>query len=353
MFFLNKNLISFDIGASSIKMVEVLGKKGKEIKKIDYEMLPAGAVVSGMIENMDQVSAAMANLASKNKILLKQRFCALSIGGSPLVVRRSVFPKIEDDIFEQVELEAGQHFQFDLEELHIEHEVQDAYKTDQGTPVLICGAKMEVVQSYVDVAVGLGMQVAVVDSDILCLVNLFESLYPQADGLNAIVNVGASGATVILTYGTHFLFSRDIPSGGIYYTEQISSQLSMSVEEAESIKIASMSGGTSPDLMRVLNELNDQLVQEIEQCIEFYFQSGDAPPNLNQVQRFFLSGGGSVVLGLDAAIANRMRGEVILLDPFQNRKFKSGKDRDKGSELRHIYGVTAGLSLRTYKDDVD
>ena len=69
--------------------------------------------------------------------------------------------------------------------------------------LILCGVKQEVVQSYIEAVRALGMRVGVIDSDILCLANMFQYNYGEIDGLSALVNIGASGSSVSLIYEGH------------------------------------------------------------------------------------------------------------------------------------------------------
>lgn len=355
MLFLNKNLIGIDVGTSCVKLVELNGGKNKLVKIAGLELLPLGCVVNGIVEEPEVLKEAIKRLAKRLKLTLRGRRCALSLGGSSIVVKRSVFEKIEseEDLAEQVRYQAEQHFQFDLDELFYDHYPMKEYAYEGGTPVIICGAKQVLVQSYVKVVRDLGMRVGVIDSDILCLANMFEYNYSDAVGLNTIVNIGASGTSVSLIYGNQYLYTREIPTGGDYYTQHISSELGIDREQAESLKVSAgtASGATPRELINALGELNEQLTGEISQCVDFYFQSGEAPVEVEDIERIFLVGGGARVLGLDATLAAKNNVNVEILNPFHKVQVKTSKSvADYILTQGHLYGVSVGLGLRSMND---
>lgn len=351
MLFLNKNLISIDIGSSCVKMLELTGRGQKTVKSSGIELLEPGVVVNGRIEDPAALTTALSNLAKKLKIMTKGRRCALSLGGNSIVVKRSVLENVDDQLQlnEQVRYEAEQHFQYDLEELFWDYYPLKEFSTEGSTPVIICGAKQEIVQSYIQVVRDLGMRVGVIDSDILCIANMFNHNYGEVEGLSAIVNVGASGSSVSLVFNKQYLYTREIPTGGDYYTQTISNSLGIDKNQAENLKVtaASSSGETPQDLMNVLNELNEQMVSEVGQCIDFYFQSGDVPHEIEELDNIFLVGGGARVLGLDAALAAKNNVPVNVLNPFHKIDVNPKKiELEYILTQGHLYGVSVGLGLR-------
>ena len=161
MLFFNKNLISIDIGSSCVKMVELTGRNTKNLKSSGVEMLEPGIVVNGRIEDPQALTKAISALAKKLKIITKGRRCSLSLGGNSIVVRRALLESVgdENDLYEQVRFEAEQHFQYDLDELFWNYHALKEYEQGGMLPVVICGAKQEVVQSYIQVVRDLGMRV--------------------------------------------------------------------------------------------------------------------------------------------------------------------------------------------------
>lgn len=355
MLFLNKNLISIDIGSSCVKMLELSGRGTKTVKTTGIEILEPGVVMNGRIEDPQALTNAISNLAKKLKIVTKGRRCALSMGGNSIVVKRAVFENVNDemDLNEQVRYEAEQHFQYDLEELFWDYYAMKEFSDGSGTPVIICGAKQEVVQSYIQVIRDLGMRVGVIDSDVLCIANMFNHNYGDVKGLSAVVNVGASGTSVSLVFNGQYLYTRDIATGGDYYTQMISQNLGIDRNQAENLKVtaASSSGETPQDLMNALNELNEQLVSEVGQCVDFYFQSGEAPQEVEDLENIFLVGGGARVLGLDAALAAKYKVPVNVLNPFHKIEVNPKKiEMEYLLTQGHLYGVSVGLGLREMND---
>ena len=355
MFFLNKNLISIDIGSSCVKLIEVTGGSKKVVKSTGIEVLEQGVVVNGRVEDSTALIAALTRLTKRMKISTKGRRCSLALGGNSVLVKRTVVEGVKDELelSEQVKYEMEQHFQYDLEELFFDYYEMKEFSDESGVPLILCGVKQEVVQSYIEAVRALGMRVGVIDSDILCLANMFQYNYGEIDGLSALVNIGASGSSVSLIYEGQYLYTREVATGGEFYTSELSKKLGIDRNQAENLKVtaASSSGETPQDLINALGELNEQLVNEIGQCVDFYFQSGEAPPQIENLNNIFLVGGGARVLGLDAALAAKNNVPVNVLNPFHKMDVNSKKvGMDYILTQGHLYGVSVGLGLRAIND---
>jgi type IV pilus assembly protein PilM len=227
-------------------------------------------------------------------------------------------------------------------------------QTEQGeAQVLLVAAKREMVEQFLSVVRAVGMRTGVVECGAFSIANMFEYNYGLFDGLTALVNVGASVTQVSLLAAGQYVFTRDVPIGGEEYSRRIMETLSVDRDNAENLKIASSQGdgGGSPELAKLLAEINEQLVSEIQVTIDFFFQSGDPSAAQGGIGNLFLTGGGSRVLGLDAALAAALQIPVQILNPFQRIEVNPRKfQMDYISMQGHLYGVAVGLGMRMLGD---
>ncbi len=349
-------LIAIDIGSSSVKVVELSGKNDRKLRAIGLEMLPDGYVVDGAIQNPEMVEGIIHGLLKRMKIMTTGRRVAIALGGSSLLVKKVGFPPMANsaELHEQIYYQAEQHFQHDLDELYFDyHEISKVPDHTGNIPVLLVGAKREVVEQYLSLIRGLGMKVGAIDCDILSVVNMFEYNYGVADALIAIVNIGASTTQVSLNFRGEYLYTRDIAIGGNDYSQRLMSVLAIDKVNAESLKVAASLGEDSlPAAVHdVINEVNQQIVTELQMTFDYFLQSGGGPPDLRKVKHVFLSGGGSRTIGLDAAIAASVQIPVQIINPFHRidvnpRRFQLDYILSQG----HLYGVAVGLALRATND---
>jgi len=356
--FFNRPLVAIDIGASSVKIVEMTGKGDRQLRAIGLELLPEGAVIDGAIQDLEVVESTVKALIKKLKISTTGRRAAVALSGSSLLIKRVGFAPTQDpaEMHEQIFYEAEQHFQHDMDELYFDyHELKDEADHTGNIPVLLVGAKRDVVEQYLGIVRSLGMRTAVIDCDVFSVSNMFEYNYGMIDGLIAIVNIGASVSQVSLVSQGEYLYTRDISLGGDDYSVKLTGVLGVDKDNAENLKVAASQGDDSvPDeVHNVLNEINQQLVSEIQLTVDYYFQSGEAPPEITGITHLYLSGGGSRTLGLDAAVAAALQLPVQIINPFHRvdvnpKRFQMDYILGQG----HLYSVAVGLAMRTPDDSM-
>lgn len=348
-------LIAIDIGSSSIKVVELSGSSSRRLRSIGLEMLPVGAVQDGQIQNQDAVTSALKNLLAKLKIRPFGRRASIGLSSSSVLIKKIlVDAQKQADLSEVVFYEAEQHFQTDMSEIYFDYsKLGDLTQESSDTPVLIVGAKREIVESYIGLVRSIGMRTGIVDCNVFAAANMLEFNYGAFDAITALVNVGASSTQIILVHQGQYVYTRDLPIGGDEYSRRIMELLSIDRENAETFKVGSSTGdgNVPPELTRLLAEINDQLVHEVQLAIDYFLQSGEAPQNLG-IGSVFLTGGSSRVLGLDAAMAAALQLPVQIINPFQKIDISPGKFQMDYILLQgHLYGVAVGLGLRALSDN--
>ena len=350
----NRPLIAIDIGSSAVKVVELSGGAQKKLRAVGLEVLPGGAIVDGQVQNQEALENVLKELLKKLKIRTAGRRAALALTGSSVLIKRVLITAKGADLGEQVYYEAEQHFQADMAEIYFDYAELGPAGTGGETAVLLTGAKREMVEQYIALMRAVGLRTGVVECGVFSAANMFEYNYGVSPGLTAVVNVGAAFSQVALTQGGEFLYARDVAIGGEEYSRRIMELLGVDRDNAETLKVAVSQGDNNvPDeLHRVLGELNEQLVNEIQVTIDYYFQSGEAAGRDGGLTSLFLTGGGARILGLDAALAAALQIPVQIVNPFQRvvvnpKKFQMDYILMQG----HLYGVAMGLGLRTMGDN--
>lgn len=349
----NRSLVAIDIGSSAIKVVEMSGQRQKKLRAIGLEILPPGVVVDGMIQNQEIVENVLRELLKKLKITTTGRRAALSLGGSSVLIKRVNVAAKDSDLAEQVYYEAEQHFQADMADIYFDYcELESVAGTE--VPVILVGAKREMVEQQIAAVRAVGMRTGVVECDVFSAANMFEYNYGIADGMIAVVNIGASVSQVSLMARGDYLYTRDVAIGGEEYSRRLMEALGIDRESAEALKVGASQGeGNVPaEMHKVLGEVNEQFVGEVQVTIDYYFQSGDPSLRDMGLSSLFLTGGGARVLGLDAALAATLQIPVQVINPFQKidvdpKKFQMDYILMQG----HLYGVAVGLALRAMGDN--
>jgi type IV pilus assembly protein PilM len=303
------------------------------------------------------VAQIITALAKQLGMRLKGRRAAISIGGTSVLIRRLVLDDVSDtvQVEELVKSDFEQQFQLGIEDLYTNFFIDtESQQPDGKIPVVTAATKQVTVQKHIATLKSSGLKVGLIDCSALTLVNVLEYTYGKVPGLSVIICVGAQSTQLVFTLFGQYYYNRDIPYGGNYYTEEIARFLKIDKTKAESLKISANSshGETPAELIKIFSEVNAQVVSEISGTIDFFFSANEVPADTNSVQSFFITGGGSHALGLDAAIASKFGVPVSILAPFH--KIDSGKfEMDYILSQGHFYTNAVGLALRKFEDEME
>ena len=99
-----KNLVGLDIGASSIKVVQLKEKaKRYSVVRSGFATLPPQTIVDGHIMNSGAVTESLMRLFKDNKI--SQKEVAIGVYGQSVIVRKITVPMMTaEELEEQISL---------------------------------------------------------------------------------------------------------------------------------------------------------------------------------------------------------------------------------------------------------
>ncbi len=342
-----KNLVGLDIGSSSIKMVHLRDRgkgKGYELLNFGLQPLPREAIVSGTVMDAGAVITALQDLVRETG--LKETNVATSVDGSSVIIQKINMTAMSDgELSEAIRWEAGQYIPFDMEEVRLDHEVLEQDPATGNLKVLLVAAKRDLVNEYTSLLSQAGLNTFLVDIDSFCVQNAYEVNYPiNASEITALINIGASTTNVCMVKGTTPLFWRDLQWGGDNFTDAIQRELTLTYEQAESLKRGnSLDNIKFEQVIPVINQMNQEFGTEIKKTFDFFKLTA----NEGAVQKIVLSGGGTMVSNLDRFLAQQFGVSVEIMNPFQNIEINE-KDFPVESINANAscFSVAVGLAVR-------
>jgi type IV pilus assembly protein PilM len=342
-----KNLIGVDIGSSAIKVCQLKeSRKGYGLIRLGFTPLPPQSIVDGHLMNSQAVIEGLGRVFAEAKI--RQREIALSISGQAVIIRKISVPMMTAaELDEQIQWEAEQHIPFDIKDVHVDYEVLRRRPEAGQMDLLLVAAKRDEINDYTQIARSAKLKPLVVDIDAFTVQNLFEmSRGIPSEVTFAIINVGASLASInIISRGTS-AFTRDIANGGNYITEQIQRQLNVSFDQAEEFKCTSVLAGREAvpaQVSQVIEVVSDSIAGEIQRSLDFFMATSGEP----EMHRIYLTGGSSTLPALPLAISRRARVPVEVLEPME-RITVEAKEVNQDLLRRRVgqFSVALGLAMR-------
>ena len=343
-----EELIAIDVGASSIKFVE-MDLKGDAPVVNQFAVVPlTGEIFQGSaIGSTEQVSTTISTMLEAAGIAGKRVVTAMP---SPSVFSKRVqLARVPlSELGSTIEFEAANYVPQSTNGLKLDFHVIGASGKSH-LDVLLVAVKNEVVDSYLDVIASAGLDTAVVDIDYFALQNIFEANYPELLDKNvALLNVGSRFTTINICRGGQSLVTSDIGIGGKSFTEALASELELSPQDAEKAKrAADPAHPRHSSIEEVVDRLVEAAASELNRQLSLVWNSGGADEGIDTI---FISGGGALIRGFLEELSEKTGVKCERLNPFKLVQIGSSIDRTQLEAMSPLIAVCAGLGLRQAGD---
>jgi type IV pilus assembly protein PilM len=344
-----KNLVGVDIGASSIKVVQ-LKEKGKKLQVVRWGFAPLApqTIIDGHVMNASAVTEGLLRIFSEQKI--QQKDVAIGVYGQSVINRKITVPMMtQAELDEQITWEAEQHIPFDIKLMSIDYEVLRKRPEAGQMDLILVAAKKDEINDYANILREAKLRPLVVDINGFAMQNIFENQYGlPPDGTIALLNVGAVVSTLNIVSRGVSAFTREITNAGNAITEEIRKQCNCSYEQAEAYKCGGGPTQIVPqEVHQIIMQASVGLAGEIQRSLDFYL----ATSGETEISRIFVSGGSAYLAPLAQAIEKRARVPVQLFDPMANLTVDTKAVNEPQMRAMAAQMVVAlGLSLRCDKE---
>lgn len=351
MFFSSKKVVGLDLGSSSIKMAELkISGNFAELENFASVQTPQQALSNGEITDSFLLGEAV-------KLLHKeQRFSRVNANvgmwGNSAIVKKISLPKRDPkELQEQIKFEAQQYLPFDISQVTLEHHILPFSTTPDMMDVLIIAAQNDFVGKYIEVATFAGLKCKIIDVSSLALANIFEFNYGRFSEPIALFNFGANSTQFLVILQGEVLFVRDIPVGGFHFTNEISKNMGITLEEAEALKLSSTNdkgGDEVPENTRTFMKMAlDYVTEEIRNSIDFYSASGGDL----QITKAYFTGGASLTEGMSEHLQEVLKIPFEQLNPLLKVKSTNKKLTPQYlAQITPFLATALGLALREVGD---
>jgi type IV pilus assembly protein PilM len=345
-----KHLVGVDIGASSVKVVQLKEGRGKRLEVIrqGYAELPPQTIIDNHVMNASNVTEALLRIYSDAKITQKE--VAVGVYGQSVIVRKITVPMMSnDELEEQIGWEAEQHIPFDIKVMSIDYEVLRRRPEAGQMDLLLVAAKRDEINDYAAILKDAKLKPVVVDINAFTIQNVFENQYGlPPDSTVALLNVGAAVSSLNIVSQGVSSFTREITNAGNQITDEIQKQCNVPSEQAEAYKRGGGSTEVVPqEVHAIIQTACDGLAGEIQRSLDFYL----ATSGEQEINRIVVSGGSAYLAPLCKSIEKRARVPVQLFDPFQNLTVDAKFVNEAALRARAAQFVVAlGLALRCEKE---
>lgn len=348
MFFSSKKVVGIDIGSSSIKLAELtLSSGGATLDNFAIIPSPQQAITNGEITDSLLVADSIKSAFRENGF--KHKGVCIGLSGTAVIIKKISIPRVDPKkLREQVQYEAAQYLPFDVSQVTIEHHVLSFTSSPENLDVLVIAAQNEYILNYISSINQAGLKCSILDVNSLALSNVFELNYGKTSEPVALFNFGSNITNFLVLFQGEVIFSRDIPVGGFHFTNEISKNMGVTFDEAETLKISQSSQQETPEETRTfMNIALDYVTEEIRNSIDFYTATAQG----HVITKAFYTGGASLTAGLVDHLVDVLK---LSFEPFNPcASLKPGSKKITPLYLQQIApfaSIACGLGIRSVGD---
>ena len=332
-----KSIVGLDIGSSCIKAVELTREK--------YDRVITGYAQID-VPNEGARQEAIAELMRVAKFRSKR--VATAVSGKNVIFRYISMAEMTDDrLLQAVRLEAEKYIPFDVSEVELDAQKIGNGQDSNGKPdmkVLLVAAKKSIVSDHARILTELGLQPVSVGVDGFALGNAWELGDLVNPGIQdpgrtvALIDIGATKASINILRDNISCFAREVPMGGQDLTNAIARRLGVEPAQAEILK-------RSPgEQLTVVQEATSQVLEdlgnEINLSFDFFENQFDG-----EVQEVWLTGGSALLPFLEESFEKIFEKRTKTWNPIEGLKVKSDNvDVEALNQLAPQLAVALGLA---------
>ncbi len=353
-------LVGIDIGARAIKLLQ-LREHSRGLRVVGagrvnvHETGSDGADVGPLVEQLRGAFAAGG---------FTGRRCVVCLPRNEIRIQSVRMPRMPLDELRQAAVwEASQRFGFDRNAMEVDvirtgAELQGAENREE---VLLIAAPHESINAWLQPLMAAGLRPVALETHFTALARMFTATDPVDSAqkrVRVVVDVGASGSTVMITRDRHIAFCKSIDIGGDQFDRAVADHLQIDTAAARELRASRMAAATGQDAAPALNDPSIQraeydavrpllgdFAKEVVLCLRYYGVTFRGHPP----ERLILTGGDCLEPRLGETLADQCKIPVAYDD--QRSMLDSLADGIRGVMQRPAgpsawWAVAAGLSLR-------
>jgi type IV pilus assembly protein PilM len=352
MFFDSNKVIGLDIGTNSIKVIELdVSPRKATVISFGVAPTPTGTISGGEIMDPMTLSQTIKSLLEKTNT--KRKHASVGIWGTAVIVKRVSLPKMDLQLLdEQIRWEAEQYIPFDIQEINLEYHVLSSSQSSAETmDILLVAAKKDLIMNYLETVESTGISCSVLDVSTFALANCFMINHPELKNeTSAVFDIGSGVTNFVVVENGEAVFARDIPMGGYNYTTDIQKGMGISIQEAEGLKLDISLGRPAPEELKgIVQSSHESFCDELNRSLDFF--TSTATSTQGRIERIYITGGGSLMIGLKESLANLSQLPVEIFNPFNVVQVdKNVIASEYISQIAPLAAIAVGLALRKAGD---
>lgn len=344
---MNKKAFGLDIGATSIKLVWLDGKKGAFILKAALiSPAPAHGMMSESALDIEEMAQALAKAVKDAGVDTK--LVNVALPENQVYTKVLEMPVISDrELASAIYWEAEQYIPVPLQNITLVWNVLKRPNTateGDKMQVLMVGAPTLLVNKYQKILQMAGFSVNSMETEILATLRslVLDETFPTS----LIVNIGAISTSFAIVRNGVMVFTYSMSIGGAAINRAIATDFGLTPQQAEEYKrvygVSQKSLGGK--IGRATEPILNSILSEIKKSIAFYSQKykDDSP-----IRQIILSGGTAKLPGIEIFFANNSGIETAIANPW--KVLASQQMPKEILDNASDYTIAVGLAMKDYE----
>jgi type IV pilus assembly protein PilM len=356
-----------DLGTRALKYV-ILKKTARGLKLIHCGIRPIPkASIDANEEDQSALLSQLLQQTLKSK-KLRNTLLTTAVSGLEVMFHNVRVPKMaRKELKQAIPWACRKDLPFPLESSVIEFKIiADSQKNSDGKlDVLVIAAQQSLVSKHLNVLTNAQVTPAKVSTVPVALWNLFRlAVKRDIEKCYAVIDIGAASSHIVIINNGQLEFAREITIASDDFSEALTGsifidgkEISLSGDRADQIKreygfpVEGDEGFTEEgiplkEISVMMGPVLERLVNEIQRTIEFYKEKF----RIEDVEKIFLTGGGSFIKNLCPNLARELNSKVEILNPFEIISTKKIANQEELEKLGPRFAVSVGLALDTNKE---
>lgn len=341
----DNSYLGVDIGSHNIKLVELENQKGRP-KLATYGFTDhLGGEEPDLLDDPDRVVGELKLIMEKARVKSRRVIAALPVSliFSSIINLANLKTDNTKELEEAIKSQAKKVIPLSLDEMILYHNElkTETEKLNGNLPVrrfLLTAAPKELVKKYLDIFKKANLQILSLETESFALAR---SLVGNDKSAVMVVDLGEADTNITVIKNGIPILNRSVDVAGRHFTKILNDSLKLDFAAAERFK-RDLSDLNSEEFLN-LRELLDNLVHEINYCFGLYQQENVKVEE--NIEKIILTGGTSLLVGLDKYLANKLSIRVFVGDPWSRIVYPE-ELKPVLDKIGPRLSVAAGLAMR-------
>ncbi|MDD5005096.1 MAG: pilus assembly protein PilM [Candidatus Omnitrophica bacterium] len=317
------NIVGLDIGAKNIRFVN-LALRGREVELLKFEIIELPATTN-QYEIIDLLKLMFRNHQLKTGTPICLSVSAEESFFKIISVKLRGTKKFKDIVKDELR----KNVVFSLEDCLWDYSILRNKPKEMVNDVLLVASRKETVLDKIKLIEQANGSVYLINLDILATYNCLKFNTALASGkLYALLDIFSQKTQVFIFDDKGSFWMKTIPFGGNKFTEAVAKNMSLSVKEAqEYIKSMLLQDNSALKNDDMAGPIMKEIAAEVDKTFNYYYfqrtESAAKETRASKIDEIFLSGGGSLYLGLDKFLMDTLKIPTRYLYPLNKISIKS------------------------------